>query len=119
MAPSVRSRPRSRRATLAEKFTRSDKRRDPRYMAPFIEEVTPQSTAWELYNHKAEIKDWDLIRDWNDTLNTLLIFVSTPRLFVNSTLITRAIGGPFLGYPDRFHHRKYEAIETRFGRHYG
>jgi hypothetical protein len=33
-------------------------------------------TAWEAYNHRAAIYDKELIKDWNESLNTLLIFVS-------------------------------------------
>lgn len=36
---------------------------------------TPE-TAWEAYNHRANIYDKELIKDWNESLNTLLIFVS-------------------------------------------
>lgn len=34
-----------------------------------------ETTAWEVYNKRALIVDRELIKDWNDTLNTLLIFV--------------------------------------------
>jgi hypothetical protein len=37
--------------------------------------VTSETTTWELYNHKAGQIDRELIKDWNDSLNTLLIFV--------------------------------------------
>ena len=35
----------------------------------------PEKAAWEIYNERAEIADKELIRDWNESLNTLLIFV--------------------------------------------
>jgi hypothetical protein len=38
--------------------------------------VTKETTAWEIYNHKASGIDKEMIKDWNDNLNTLLIFVS-------------------------------------------
>jgi hypothetical protein len=38
--------------------------------------VTKDTTAWEIYNHKASEIDREMIKDWNDSLNTLLIFVS-------------------------------------------
>jgi hypothetical protein len=41
---------------------------------PFV--VTKDTTAWEIYNHKASEVDREMIKDWNDSLNTLLIFVS-------------------------------------------
>ncbi|PVF90868.1 hypothetical protein CPB86DRAFT_720345, partial [Serendipita vermifera] len=31
---------------------------------------------WEIYNHKASEIDRELIKDWNDSLNTLLIFAA-------------------------------------------
>jgi hypothetical protein len=33
------------------------------------------ATAWELYNRRAAIFDKELVKDWNDSLSTLLIFV--------------------------------------------
>ncbi|PVG03070.1 hypothetical protein CPB86DRAFT_493291 [Serendipita vermifera] len=38
--------------------------------------VTENTTAWEIYNHKAAEVDRELIKDWNDSLNTLLIFTA-------------------------------------------
>jgi hypothetical protein len=38
--------------------------------------VNKDTTAWEIYNHKASEIDRETIKDWNDSLNTLLIFVS-------------------------------------------
>ncbi|CAG7848779.1 SubName: Full=Uncharacterized protein {ECO:0000313/EMBL:CCA71748.1} [Serendipita indica DSM 11827] len=31
-------------------------------------------TVWHTYNERADIVDRELIKDWNDSLNTLLIF---------------------------------------------
>lgn len=36
-------------------------------------------TAWDYYNKKAKIHDNETIKDWNETLSNLLIFVSLPR----------------------------------------
>ncbi|PVF97747.1 hypothetical protein CPB86DRAFT_826271 [Serendipita vermifera] len=41
---------------------------------PFI--LTDETMVWELYNHKALEVDREMIKDWNDTLNTLLIFTA-------------------------------------------
>ncbi|PVG03065.1 hypothetical protein CPB86DRAFT_869978 [Serendipita vermifera] len=38
--------------------------------------VTGETTAWEIYNHKASELDREMIKDWNDSLNTLLIFTA-------------------------------------------
>jgi hypothetical protein len=80
-----------------------------------IENTSSEDTAWEIYNRKAALYDRELVKDWNDSLNTLLIFVSAspvngPMKFTSlspfnhsicSTLIT---GGPLLGSFDRVHH---------------
>jgi hypothetical protein len=42
--------------------------------------VTNDTTAWEIYNHKASEIDREMTKDWNDSLNTLLIFVSQAQL---------------------------------------
>lgn len=34
------------------------------------------TTAWEIYNNRAATYDKELIKDWNDSLNTLLVFVN-------------------------------------------
>jgi hypothetical protein len=39
-------------------------------------QVTQDTSIWEIYNNEAEIVDRERIKDWNDSLNTLLIFVS-------------------------------------------
>ena len=49
--------------------------------------VTSETTAWEIYNNRASVVDRELIKDWNDSLNSLLIFVRpplVPRLFPNA-----------------------------------
>ncbi|PVF97159.1 hypothetical protein CPB86DRAFT_760725 [Serendipita vermifera] len=38
--------------------------------------TTEETTAWEIYNFRASQIDRDLIRDWNESLNTLLIFAA-------------------------------------------
>jgi hypothetical protein len=38
---------------------------------------TAPTTAWEVYNKRAIIIDRELIKDWNASLSTLLVFVST------------------------------------------
>jgi hypothetical protein len=42
--------------------------------------VTKDTKAWEIYNHKASEIDREMTKDWNDSLNTLLIFVSHAQL---------------------------------------
>jgi hypothetical protein len=38
--------------------------------------MTENTTVWDIYNRKASEVDREIIKDWNDSLNTLLIFVS-------------------------------------------
>ncbi|PVF90767.1 hypothetical protein CPB86DRAFT_573247 [Serendipita vermifera] len=38
--------------------------------------VTSETTAWEIYNHEASEVDKEMIKDWNEILNTLLIFTA-------------------------------------------
>jgi hypothetical protein len=38
--------------------------------------VTPDTTAWDIYNYHAGRVESEVVKDWNDTLNTLLVFVS-------------------------------------------
>ncbi|PVF92405.1 hypothetical protein CPB86DRAFT_877906 [Serendipita vermifera] len=38
--------------------------------------VTDKTAVWKIYNHKASEVDREMIKDWNDSLNTLLIFTA-------------------------------------------
>jgi hypothetical protein len=38
--------------------------------------MTENTTVWEIYNYESGKIDREMIKDWNDSLNTLLIFVS-------------------------------------------
>jgi hypothetical protein len=40
--------------------------------------INEDTTAWEIYNYRAASIDRELIKDSNDNLNTLLIFVCIP-----------------------------------------
>jgi hypothetical protein len=70
--------------------------------------VTKETTAWEIYNHKASGIDKEMIKDWNDSLNTLLIFVSSTGAFKGCHL-TCGTGRSIFSNPDSFYHREYEA----------
>ena len=41
--------------------------------------MTPEHTGWDVYNNEARKVDTELVKDWNASLNALLLFVS-PRL---------------------------------------
>jgi hypothetical protein len=36
----------------------------------------PQTTPWELYNERAHIYDRETLKEWEDNLSILLVFVS-------------------------------------------
>ena len=38
--------------------------------------VTPDTTAWDIYNYQAGRVESEVVKDWHDSLNTLLVFVS-------------------------------------------
>jgi hypothetical protein len=46
------------------------RRHDPNAMAEH------ENSIWDVYNNVADIEDDELIKDWNDSLNFLLVFVS-------------------------------------------
>lgn len=74
--------------------------------------VNDDATAWEIYNNRALKVDKELIKDWNDSLNTLLIFVCR----VSSSPTTRGLtvqGCALLCRPNGVHHREYEAPPRR------
>jgi len=45
------------------------RRNDPALMAQ-------ETSIWDVYNNLADVRDEELIKDWQDSLNFLLIFVS-------------------------------------------
>lgn len=50
--------------------------------------VTQDTSVWEIYSHEAENTDRERIKDWNDSLNTLLIFVRTTYMLVVCITLT-------------------------------
>ncbi|CAG8452974.1 9391_t:CDS:2, partial [Acaulospora colombiana] len=53
--------------------------------------VTEATTAWEIYNHKASEVDREMVKDWNDSLNTILIFLTWLRTALYSAILTAFI----------------------------
>jgi hypothetical protein len=39
-------------------------------------EVNSDTSVWEIYNYHAEKVESEVVKDWSDSLNTLLVFVS-------------------------------------------
>jgi hypothetical protein len=74
--------------------------------------VTENTTVWEIYNHKATKADREMIKDWNDSLNTLIIFVSCNKPLPVSVAINTYVyftGCVVLGSVDAVHYREHEA----------
>lgn len=46
---------------------------------PELATGTAPETAWEIYNKKAARIDKEMVKDWNDSLTVLLVFVSLER----------------------------------------
>lgn len=46
------------------------RRHDPHALA------ATEHSIWDVYNNVADMEDDELIKDWNDSLNFLLVFVS-------------------------------------------
>jgi Family of unknown function (DUF6535) len=42
--------------------------------------MTKEYTAWDVYNNEARKVDTELVNDWRDSLNSLLLFVSIPTI---------------------------------------
>ena len=40
--------------------------------------MTKEYSGWDVYNNEAKKVDTELIRDWRESLNSLLLFVSNP-----------------------------------------
>jgi hypothetical protein len=73
--------------------------------------VTEETTAWEIYNDRADEIDRELVKDWNDSLHTLLIFVRKTTFY--STLASNMVylGDLVVGHSDSVRCRKYQAFE--------
>lgn len=41
-----------------------------------------ESTIWDVYNNEARIVDRELVKDWESSLNSLLLFVSIPSISI-------------------------------------
>ncbi|PVG04002.1 hypothetical protein CPB86DRAFT_810513 [Serendipita vermifera] len=52
--------------------------------------LTEETTAWDIYNHRAAEVDREQIKDWNDSLNTLLIFAALYSAILTAFIIESA-----------------------------
>jgi Family of unknown function (DUF6535) len=46
--------------------------------------MTKEYSAWDVYNNEARKVDTELVNDWRDSLNSLLLFVSIVPVDLNS-----------------------------------
>jgi hypothetical protein len=44
---------------------------------------TKEHTVWDVYNNEARKVDIELVKDWKESLNSLLLFVSYAYLLAN------------------------------------
>jgi len=80
--------------------------------------IPKEYSGWDVYNNEAKKVDTELVNDWRDSLNSLLLFVSildTKLLPSNST----PIGGNICCRSYSVHHREQEDAGTRPRRNNG
>lgn len=70
--PRTTSDPKRRRGTKNLRIGRSQ--RDSQLLDEEVDE-SKNKTVWDIYTEYSRKVDQERIRDWNDTLNTLLVFV--------------------------------------------
>jgi hypothetical protein len=69
------------------------------------------ATVWGVYNEKAKIRDKVLLKDWDSSINSLLLFVS--RLaYVTGPRLTTLTGGHFCRRPNGSLRRKPKASRS-------
>lgn len=77
----------------------------------YISGMVKENTVWDVYNNEAKKVDTELVKDWKDSLNFLLVFVSTHTAFPDHS--NTHIGGHFRCGTDSIYHRKQKATGTR------
>jgi Family of unknown function (DUF6535) len=75
--------------------------------------MTKEYSAWDVYNNEARKVDTELVNDWRDSLNSLLLFVSIASS--TSTYSYLHQGGHLRRCSYCLHHRKQEG-ESRLQR---
>jgi tetratricopeptide (TPR) repeat protein len=80
--------------------------------------IPKEYSGWDVYNNEAKEVDTELVNDWRDSLNSLLLFVST---FDTTPSPPNSIhtGGHICRCTYRFHHREQEDARTRSRRNNG
>jgi hypothetical protein len=68
--------------------------------------------AWDVYNTEAKKQDTELVNDWRNSLNSLLLFVSYI-LLLHNLYLTCTQGGHFCCRSHRVRHRKQEKARGR------
>jgi hypothetical protein len=73
--------------------------------------IPKEYSGWDVYNNEAKKVDIELVNDWRDSLNSLLLFVS---IFDTKLLPSNSIpiGGHICCRSYSFHHREQEDART-------
>jgi Family of unknown function (DUF6535) len=75
--------------------------------------ITREYSGWDVYNNEAKKVDTELVNDWRDSLNSLLLFVCTS-LLQPLPRISSYKGGYFCSRPYSVHCREQETTRARF-----
>jgi phage terminase large subunit-like protein len=67
---------------------------------------TKESRWWDIYNNEAEKVDQELIKDWRESLNGLLLFVSRGSKRIAGFRFSQFLGGYLCRRSHSFHHRE-------------
>jgi len=67
--------------------------------------MVKEYTAWDVYNNEARKVDTELVNDWKDSLNSLLLFVSHTVAMI-CTYLSSALGSYFRRRTHRHYRRE-------------
>ena len=62
---------------------------DPRRYAESSPGLIKENTVWDVYNNEARKVDHELVKDWRESLHSLLLFVSTSVTERSVLILTR------------------------------
>jgi Family of unknown function (DUF6535) len=74
-------------------------------------EIPKEYSGWDVYNNEAKKVDTELVNDWRDSLNSLLLFVSIFGTNISPPNSVH-IGDHFCRRTYSFHHREQEDART-------
>jgi hypothetical protein len=73
--------------------------------------IPKEYSGWDVYNNEAKKVDTELVNDWRESLNSLLLFVSVLDTRSHPSNLVR-IGSYFCCRTYSFHHREQEDART-------